>query len=84
MSAGTFTDGDGIYDVEEATGDNHAVVDKKLNIHMPGNQHNGSNVGSRRSSLSNVEQVHRNLEYLEEMYDTLFRKVNRLFVDTEI
>ena len=29
----------------------------------------------------NLEQVRRNLEYLEEMYDTIFRKVNRLFVD---
>ena len=29
-------------------------------------------------------QVRRNLEYLEEMYDTIFRKVNRLFVDVKI
>ena len=29
----------------------------------------------------NLVQVRRNLEYLEEMYDTIFRKVNRLFVD---
>ena len=29
-------------------------------------------------------QVRRNLEYLEEMYDTIFRKVNRLFVDAKI
>ena len=33
---------------------------------------------------SDLVQVRRNLEYLEEMYDTIFRKVNRLFVDTEI
>ena len=32
----------------------------------------------------NLDQVKRNLEYLEEMYDTVFRKVNRLFVDVEI
>ena len=32
----------------------------------------------------NLDQVKRNLEYLEEMYDTIFRKVNRLFVDVEI
>ena len=32
----------------------------------------------------NLLQVKRNLEYLEEMYDTIFRKVNRLFVDVEI
>ena len=32
----------------------------------------------------NLDQVRRNLEYLEEMYDTIFRKVNRLFVDTKI
>ena len=31
----------------------------------------------------NLDQVKRNLEYLEEMYDTVFRKVNRLFVDVE-
>ena len=31
-----------------------------------------------------LDQVRRNLDYLEEMYDTIFRKVNRLFVDTEI
>ena len=33
---------------------------------------------------ANLDQVKRNLEYLEEMYDTVFRKVNRLFVDVEI
>ena len=32
----------------------------------------------------NLDQVKRNLEYLEEMYDTVFRKVNRLFVDVDI
>lgn len=33
---------------------------------------------------SSLDEVRRNLEYLEEMYDTVFRKVNRLFVDVEI
>ena len=32
----------------------------------------------------NLLQVKRNLDYLEEMYDTIFRKVNRLFVDVNI
>jgi hypothetical protein len=32
----------------------------------------------------NLDQVRRNLEYLEESYDTVFRKVNRLFVDVDI
>ena len=32
----------------------------------------------------NLHQVKRNLDYLEEMYDTIFRKVNRLFVDVNI
>ena len=54
----------------------------RITIHVLDHQ------GDMRTKMVTIDgdlvQVRRNLEYLEEMYDTIFRKVNRLFVDAKI